>query len=75
MALRERRIVTPSFETCLFIAWSINNLSNPLGPKVVLTVSATAITALEFDSRALNSILSAIGLHTPKLGFDIIRTC
>jgi hypothetical protein len=30
---------------------------------------------LEFDSRALNSILSAIGLHTPKLGFDIIRTC
>jgi hypothetical protein len=32
-------------------------------------VSATAITALELDSSALNSTLSAIGRHTPKLGF------
>jgi hypothetical protein len=32
-------------------------------------VSATAITALEFDSSALNSTFSAIGRHTPKLGF------
>jgi hypothetical protein len=35
-------------------------------------VSATAITALEFDSNALNSTFSAIGLHTPKLvGLDM----
>jgi hypothetical protein len=32
-------------------------------------VSATAITALELDSSALNSTFSAIGRHTPKLGF------
>jgi len=32
-------------------------------------VSATAITALELDSRALNSTFSAIGRQTPKLEF------
>jgi len=39
---------------------------------VVLTVSATAITAFELDSKALNSIFSAIGFQTPKFcGEDI----
>jgi len=47
-------------------------LSNPLGPNVVLTVSATAITALEFDSKALNSMFSAIGFQTPKFRDDDI---
>jgi hypothetical protein len=46
-------------------------LSSPFGPRVVLTVSATAITALEFDSRALSSIFSAIGRQTPKFGLDM----
>jgi hypothetical protein len=40
---------------------------------VVLTVSATAITAFELDSKALNSIFSAMGFQTPKFcGEDMI---
>jgi hypothetical protein len=47
-------------------------LSRPFGPNVVLTVSATAITALELDSKALNSMFSAIGFQTPKFGGEDI---